>query len=270
MTLLDKFLAREPKHLVAAISVALLTGCGGNDASSGGGATVYTSLSDTVATELTTLRFLAVSNAAVATQGVAGELQHPTGIISGGTLSGDLDNARVVISLDGGGTATLTNPDGTTYLRVFSTSGLATDLFGVVGQATASADLPASGTTVYTGSVSVEADTVDGAYVLSGDSKITADWSGDVDTDFLNLTGTLNSFTNVANVATISVENSPRSGNSFDGGTLTTGGAASFSTDGSETVTLDGQFFGPAGDEVGGTLIVTDADLNIIAIFTAD
>lgn len=260
-------------------AVFALSACGGGGGSGtrdvedmdGSGPTVgtYAAFADTTATAETVVRYVSIDNAQISTQQNSGVLDHVGGTISTGFLAGTLNAGRTEIVLTGGGTATLTNPASTEYMRFFQTSGTGNDQFGVVGQPTDVQDMPPSGSSTYNGRVRMDVSTNDGPYALTGAAVITANWNNDIDTRFQGLSGVRNENENVTISGSISMRDAPLSGTSFSGGTLETTGSF-FDTDSTPATTHNGQFFGPNADEVGGTFTLLAPDLNISAVFSAE
>ncbi|WP_342078019.1 transferrin-binding protein-like solute binding protein [Yoonia sp. SS1-5] len=266
---------------LAPMAMIGLAACGGG----GGGSDntgmpvdqVYVPLADTTATEATDLQFVAITNDGTLARGDAGTLDHDANTVTSGTLRGAINAARTTVTLDGGGTATLTNPDGTDHLRIFRTAGTATDdLFGVVGQVTNTGDLPTTGNPVYRGSVSLTV--ADGAelYNLDGDVRITADFENSrIRSDFDSFDGTRTdggTTTSVTDAGTITITNGVLSGTRFTGGSVTTTGEAFELDGGGSTGGTSGQFFGPEGAEIGGVVRVTESGggRSIFGVYSAD
>lgn len=264
------------------LAVAACGGGGGSDGSSstdgsGSGPIVgtYTEFADTTSTEATALSYLAVTNAGAASTGSAGTLDHDMDEIDGpGELAGTFTGGRTGIDLSGGGTAVLSNEAGTEFLRIFSTSGTGSDLFGVVGQATTGADMPDSGSANYDGTVLL--DVSDGAaiYALTGDVAISATFAGTVDSTFSGFSGTRTDSggtTSVSGLGTVSISGATQSGTGFSGGTPSGSGSVfSRVTDSADITGTNGQFFGPNADEVGGTLVVEDTSISVFGVYAAE
>ncbi len=264
--------------LVAGLS---LTACGGGGSSGGDGGSAsentavvdgYAPVANKTATSLSALQFVAITNDGTPSTGNAGSLNHRNGQISSGLLAGTLNSGTTRIDLPGGGDVTLTNEGGTEFLRMFQTDGLAPDRFGVVGVATELADMPDSGAITYNGRVRMAAFDGGESYTLTGDARVTADFagSGTVDSRFSNLSGTRNDAESVNNVGTINIDDAAISGSSFSGGTVSTTGAV-FELSGSPSTSgTNGQFFGPDADEVGGTVVIKDSELEVFGVYAAD
>jgi hypothetical protein len=260
-------------------SLALLSACGGGGGGDGGGGLTppvvvdpgtYTEISDTTSTESTALVYLGTTNTGALRFGNAGTLDHVANTVASGRLAGTINGPRTTIMLTGGGTAALTNPGGTDYLRVFSTQGDGDPIFGVVGQQTGPSGIPDNGSTRYQGEV--ELTVADGINVssLTGDADIVASWSGGG-----SATATFNAFEeNGSSVGgDITITGATISNSGFQGGSLTTSGALFDVTGTADISDTRGYFFGPGADEVGGTLLIDDTgsgSLEIIGVFSAN
>ncbi|MBT8408853.1 MAG: transferrin-binding protein-like solute binding protein [Alphaproteobacteria bacterium] len=270
--------------VISASAAALLSlsACGGGDEGSGGLSggentdptnATYTQFTDAASTENSQLIYIAIDSGGDRTSGTAGTLDHDTFVISAGALAGLLSGDFTEIALNGGGTATLTNPSSTEYTRVFTTSGAGDPLFGVLGQRTEAVDLP-NGTSSLGGRVSLSVSSGGVPYTLTGNATVTVDWDADlVDTRFFSLSGKrTDTDASVSGVGTIRIDNAALSGGTFTGGTASTTGSfeplVSASTNGTQ-----GALFGPNADEAGGTVVVDDTgagDFLAIGVYTAE
>lgn len=270
----------------AGVAVFILSACGGGGGGTDGGAVPvssvssylgpdvdnYTVFDNAASSEVSPLFFIALDNAREPDSGNAGTLDHEQRLISGGLLAGTLDADFTVITLEGGGTAELSNPANPAnadFARIFAMTG-ADARFGVVGVPASLGDIPSSSTAKYLGSVILDLNTDRGTFALTGDAGVSVDWSGGAETDFTKLGGRLNDIEEIANVGTVNVRGSVLSGTGFYGGTLTTtGDDLEFST--SATFEHAGQFYGPNAVEVGGILVVEDPEgANMSAVFIAN
>lgn len=267
------------------LTVALLAGCGGGN----GGITLpggydyegptsgtYHALDDTSA-GTSALRYLAFDSSFNVETGTS-SLDRGSGEITGDPdtfLDGTFNSARTSIALSGSGTATvIAGSDDevfgsqTEYVRLFRTEG-GTNYFGVLGVPSDVADL---GTTAdFRGRVVLFATTGSGSYDLSGLVGISADFdAGTIDSQFVSLSGQLNSTQSVSNVGTISIEGATLSGTAFTGGTATGTGIFDLS-EAPDLTGTEGQFYGP-GEEVGGLLMIDDtaSDIQVLGYYTAD
>lgn len=200
-------------------------------------------------------------------------------IDSGSMLSGDLTLAAGTGALTGpvlGGrdldeVAIFTNPANGEFSRIVEIS--SDSIFGVVGLE--ASDLPTSGTiTNYNeGWVRMAASVEGNTFVLTGDAEFEVAWgSSDIDGRFFNLSGTSDIDGSVTNVGTIVLTNGGVSGDTFSGGVATgTGIFADLSASGG-SVDVDGSFFGPEADELGGTFDINDVndDIRASGAFQAD
>lgn len=265
-------------RLSGALVIGLgLSACGGGGGG-GGGTTepaaidpvAYTPLSNRAATDDTILVFLGTTNTGALRFGNAGTLDHINNTLRNGLLAGTTNNGRTTIMLDGGGEATLTNPEGTAFVRVFTTQGAGDPIIGVVGQQTGPSAIPESGSTRYNGQVDMTVADGGPLRSLTGDVEIVASWSGGG-----SATATFDAFrdggSNVNGQIRITDANITNSG--FRGGSLTTSGALFDVTGSADISGTRGYFFGPNADEVGGTLVIDDqsrGSLKIVGVYVAD
>ena len=260
----------RPRALSALLACVLASACG-----SGGGGTAgpvvmdpgsYTPISDRTSTESTELVFLGTTNTGALRFGNAGTLDHVTNALVGGRLAGTTNDARTTIMLNGGGIATLTNPTGADYLRVFTTQGDGEPIFGIVGQQTGPSGIPDNGSTTYLGQIDLTS--ADGVNLtsLTGDAEITASWSSGGSASV-----TFDAFRDGGNTVAggITITGAAISNSGFSGGNLATSGALFDVTDSANIANTRGYFFGPGAAEVGGVLIVDDTgdgNLEIIGV----
>jgi hypothetical protein len=265
--------------------IALLTSClilaacgggggGGDAATSGGGTTStqsdYVQFANATSGQDTRLSLVGINVANAVTAVSAGRLNHNSGTVDGGLLDGVMNDNRTRITFGNSASATLVDPGNTAYARVFSTSGLPNDLFGVVGQVTNGADIPAEGASTYNGTVELQADNGTSTFALTGDALIKVEWdpTGNVDTVFSNLDGTRNDTVGVQNVGTVTINDAIMNGARFSGGTFSTTGAE-LAYAGGGTQVNEGQLFGPDATEVGGVFGLDAATLELTGVFIA-
>jgi hypothetical protein len=261
----------RPVALIAGASLVLLTACGGGGGNGGSGGSGAVAPLFVEPLELPDGVF-ALQDGAIVTKSLTpstNAVNTNTGSIDGsqfeiGGLTGEITQVGSNATLTGGGGVTLTS-DGTEFVGLFDASpqGGARSI-GVIGSATPTQSLP-SGSLLYTGDTRVTI--VDGAdiYDLSGDLTIEAQLAGSspsIVTTFDNLDGTrtdtVSAAVNVTDVAEITI-----SGSTFDGAAFSNG-AASLASDNigalssGATASLEGGFFGPSAEEVGGVGVITD------------
>jgi hypothetical protein len=204
-----------------------------------------------------------------------------TGAISGGLFAGTLNPARTRIDLAGGGTVSLTDPGATEYVRIFAaTPAIGAPVFGVVGFASAPADLPRSGRVSYTGRTQVLAADATRLFTLDGRAFILADFEDRrVRIELQDLGGTASGVSpgNTGPVAVprgglITVDGSAISGATFSGGRASAAGLPFGLTASADASGTSGGFFGPGADEAAGRVVVRDAagDVEILGTFAAD
>ncbi len=268
----------------ASVLLSACGGGGGDDGNSGeptapdvtggvaGSATVFSNAS---VTEDSALRYVAVTTSGAGSNGNTGALDHDGNLITGGLLGGDLNGGRTQVDLTDGGLANLTNPNGQQYVRFFNLEGSQFNRFGVVGIQTGAANVPDSGGATYSGIVEMQAANSDDSYDLTGTVNITATFagSGNVTSAFTQLSGTGNTsgFVGTGDTGTITISNATISNGAFTGGAAS--GTGPLFDDISGTANLSGtrgEFFGPAADEVGGVLSISQGDLEILGVYSAD
>ncbi len=208
------------------------------------------------------------------------------GSITGSVIAGALNAGRTQVAVRaslGGGVAILTNPDNSTYARVFtSPSGP-----GVFGEATEASDQPTLKTSItYRGDAIVDVNDGENIYELTGNSRVEADFATNrADVILSGLSGTANDGVNERNsnnVLTINIDDATISGSnglsngsvSFSASSGTAVPLAVTGFSGSQSIDHEGQFFGPLADEVGGVLVVDDPDagagLAITGVYIGD
>ena len=258
------------RYLTSACALALLAACGGG----GGGSeplvddTIYVSLLDGESTETSALRSFGVEGT-----GGSETLERETDRITVGGLAGDLSEDRLSVSLDEGGVVTL-HFDGTVYVARFDAEPLTEDPFyGVIGQQTHRASVPASGSASYSGADNVRLEIVDGGdfYDALGSGTFLVDFAGDrVSLTISEVDGTRTSGLEeeaVAGILVIEIEDAVLSGATFSGGD------ASFSAStlenalsGAEMTDLSGALFGPDAAEIGGVLTIDDTSSGAVRV----
>jgi hypothetical protein len=196
-------------------------------------------------------------------------------------LAGTLNGARTRIDLSAGGTAELSDPGRTEYVRLLRTEPLTgPPVIGVTGFPSAPTDLPGSGRVSYTGAAQVQAADASRLYTLAGTAFVTADFGGrQVRIELRDLAGQAQGVSpgNTGTVAVppggrITVEDSAISGAGFAGGRASAAGLPFGITGVADATGTRGGFFGPGADEVGGRVVVTDpaGDVGILGTFVAD
>lgn len=264
---------------VLALSLPLFA-CGGSGTGEVEVSPDYPPLFDTTSKETSNLTAHGLNPTTLAIASGSGSLDRANDRVTGGGLTGDVNTARTLITLDAGGTVTII--DGTTdYVAIFSASPSGDDpSFGVVGIPTAIADLPdGSVTATYSGTTNFSIVDNTSFYELVGSASVTADFgAGDLDATFSSLDGTrtdgLSAPEGVTNVATVSLKDAVISGNTFSGGTAEFS-STQITTDltGAELVESSGGFYGPDAGEVGGVVLVDDTltgSLLLVGNFVAD
>jgi hypothetical protein len=239
----------------------------------GSGATnnTYTQFTATTAGATSEFRAIVVDTAIVSS--ISGSFDHAAGEITDGVWAGTFDAGRGVLTLVGDQTRIdLTNPANTEFLRFVQIEGDLGSGSGVAGLSTFANDMPSSaGSAVYNGVVVMSVINSDGEFALSGDAVVTANWTQDVDTVFRNLSGTLVGQSNQNVNGEIAIEGATLTDGTFSGGQVALSGTV-FASTGVLAAAVEGRFFGPNADEVGGVFNLTTSadDLAIKAIFGAE
>lgn len=282
------------------VAIAALAGAG---ACGGGGTATATSTVSSLTGPTTTYQTLS-STAAVtsALAGAAVRSNGTTGALDVVTLTNSSTTHNTGATTINDGTYTLTDADGfdannqltdgtstiapvasvtgnyeyvTAYTQSYSAGGVNYTIpAGVVGIATAAADVSTSGSATYTGEAAgVVASGTSSFDLTNGTATVTANFgSGNVNVTTTGFTATRTGGAGTVPIDTVSVSNMSISGNTFSGGTVSTlnGGVAVSVTGANTTATASGAFFGyDAGtnfpDEVGG-VIVQQGDNGLVGV----
>lgn len=247
---------------LAAFLVSLLTGCGaGGDPAPEGIASL--TLANTTSAETSEMIAVTMTAANRTTDMQTGTLSRADDYITLIGLTGEIDDGRTTIALDGGGQALLEYGDNAYSARFVAEPTAGNRLIGVVGISSATNEVPA-GTVEYTGSATVTIHASTDIYELTGDATLTAEFSvGEVTTTLDGLNGIRTSGTNssdVSDVAQLAVSGSEIDGVTFSGGIASVASSA-FSISENPDVSVSGGFFGPDAAEAG-TVIILDDSVN--------
>lgn len=224
----------------------------------------YVAFADLSSKATTTLTGVAVDSSARTATTLSGTLNRSADTATVGTADGSINANRTLITLTSGGTIAL-DPAGNTYsARYDAQPTVGNRTFGVVGEATATRDMPMSGTATFNGASKVTIQDGVNLYDLTGDSKVDVNFqSGNVDTTISNLNGTVQGGFGPAaaanNVTTLTLNGASVSGNTFSGGRAAITGGTLTPLSGSETTANEGVFYGPLAAETGGGFVVNDA-----------
>lgn len=203
---------------------------------------------------------------------VDGTLDRAADTLSFGAVSGTINDARDTVDLSDG----QIDIDGETdaFAARFDAAQGAVNTLGILGVATDAAALP-SGTASYTGDTVITATSGTDVFELTGVASITANFGGDesVTTALTALTGTRQPagavVEDIADAGALTISGSGISGNGFSGGSAALTSDV-LSLTGDVTTALEGGFYGPDADEVGGVFIVDDGTTRIFGDFLAD
>ena len=245
-------------------------------ASGGGGDTAVTDLApgtnattlfDQSSMSLAPLQSHQLQSATRSVSTNTGSLGRANDTVSIAGLNGTIDDARTSVTLQSGGTITLTRA-AFDFVAAFQAQPSGDDpFFGIVGIPTDASQLPRSGTASYTGTNSTELQIIDGSAVfdLLGDTDVSVEFSAPqkLSVTLSNLDGTrANGLTptgSVSNVAVVSINDATIANGRFSGGTAEFSSTQiSAALSGAEIVSSSGAFFGPSGEELGGVLLIDD------------
>jgi hypothetical protein len=257
---------KRPVTLIAGTSILLLTACGGGGSSTD---TLTPPINPfTLTSGALSAQVLDQSGGTVAAQ--SGAVDVSDGTFTIGDLAGtvNVDTNIATLTSGSGGGVTLTG-DGTTYVARFDASPIGdTRTIGVVGAATSAGDLP-SGEAAYSGTTTVTVVDGTNVYDLTGDVSVNAVFDAStpsVTTTLDNLDGTrsdvISAAVAVTDVATVTISGSTIAGAGFSGGTASLTSEDITALTAGTTTALQGGFYGPNGEEVGGVGIV-DSTANI-------
>lgn len=252
------FARRSRSFFTAAL--LLLTGC----QSDGGGQIAYVPLLQPNSSGSDPVVGAQIEPTTLTSSRISGSLSRSNARMTISGRSGSLNTNSGTIQLDNGGTIALLF-DGTEYVHRFSAQpkGQA-PTFGVIGIATAVADLPKSGQSQYAGTTSVQI--IDGGdlYDLSGTVRLAVNFSSrtgiftidDLDGTRIDAGHSVNVVNDALTIASNSIAlNGAQFGSSaiqLSNSMLRTGPV------GTVTSTVSGNFFGPNAAEMGGIILMSD------------
>jgi hypothetical protein len=260
----------------AAASLILLTACGGGGGGAGGGGvTDTTPFVDNGATAAVPISAVSLNSVQRATGSETGTFDQSADTFALGGLSGKVDAAGQTVTLADGGQIAIAAGSTEHAARFIAEPIGGNRVIGIVGFETAPGDLPI-GSASYVGTSDLTILDGTNVYALTGNATMTADFSGGsgVDTTLTNLSGTVTAGaaapSSVTNVANIAFTGSALSGAQFTGGMSAVESQMLTALSGSETVSLNGAFYGPGADEAGSTFVIDDdANGGIIVFGTA-
>ena len=262
-------------YSLAAIALATLAACGGgsstNGASGGGpvdevGANAdYAALADTAAIGSSKISLSVIVNQDMTEDPENVTLTFASGDFSGGYLDGTNLSSSIY-----------SNPANTEFSRVIRLSGT-DNLFGTGGIETALADLPGGAVDYNLGWVALTVtDERNGSvYTLQGDATLSASWGNNrIGGTFNNFSGTVSGAggadRTASNIGRLTLTNAVITGNTFAGGSVSGTGIFGALDNSSDASGIQGRFYGPSADEVGGVLRIEDPDVNVLGAFIAD
>ena len=252
------------KTLPAIAAIAGLAACGGSTTTTVDN-TLPLNANSTVPSDLV----------AVLSTLTSGEIDRTTGTFNRdddtfdiGGLTGSYDAATGIVTLDGGGTATLgLEQDFSAAVLVEQASGTTFGVFGVPA-----GNIPTTGNATYNGGAEVVIADGDAIYALEGSSIVDVMFAGRaVDVTIDDLDGTMTdgggAESAVTDVARINVNSATLTGSDFEGGlfSIASDQVGTFES-GDEVVTHGGALFGPAAPEVGGTFTVDDTEVGSLLV----
>lgn len=258
------------------LAIGTLAACGGGGG--GGGAAVIDAptFGDIESTANSSLVAVILNPSTGTVAADTGRLNRADDTGNIGGLSGSLSDDRSQINLNGGGAITFAGEADSFAVRFDAAQGGTTTL-GIAGIPTASSDLP-SGSATYTGDTVITATSGTDLFELTGSAEIMASFgAGDpsVTTTLSDLSGNrlpdsgTSAAETIADAGTLTFSGSAIDGSRFTGGTAALTSDVLFLT-GSETVGLEGAFYGPNGEEAGGVFAITGGETVIFGDFLAD
>jgi hypothetical protein len=257
-------------------SFGLITVASGALAACGGGSTAvvapdFAAFGDLTSQDTSVLAAASLDAAALTTTGLTGSLNRAANTASIGTLSGTINAARTEVALTAGGNVTFTSGANQYAVRYVATPTTGNRTIGVVGAVTTAASMP-SGTATMTGPATVTIQDGVALYDLTGDAAIAANFGTNrVTTTLSGLDGTraggITPSEPVTDVATVTITGSTIAANTFSGGTATVTSTTLSPLGASANTSVNGTFFGPAGEEVGGVLLIDDTATGNIRVF---
>jgi hypothetical protein len=260
------------KPTTVTLTLGVLAACGG-----GGGTPAVVdapTFGDTESAASSRLAAVVLDAAAGTVAADTGRLNRGENTGNIGGLSGTLSADRSRINLTGGGAVEFTG-EADAFAARFTAAQGAVNTLGIAGIATTSTDLP-GGEATYTGDTVITAQSGTDVYELTGVANITAAFGGDTPTVTTALTAlagdkqpALGAIEAVADAGALTISGSAITGTGFNGGTaeLT---SIILALSGDETVSVQGAFYGPGADEVGGVFIIEDGTTRIFGDFLAD
>lgn len=254
---------------VAGVTLALVTlaGCGGGGGG-GGGATVIDTPPNEVpfaaasAKGTVALSGTVLDAAARTITKSTGNLNRDTNAVTFSELSGQINAARAVIDITGGGQATLTTKADQFGARFTASPIGGASTTGVIGVAILASDMP-SGSADYTGDTRLSAQVGTDLYELTGTASVAATFGtdGTVTTTLTGLSGqkmpSLADATVISDAGTLTLAGASITATSFAGGTSAATDDV-FALSGKQTTIHAGEFFGPDATEAGGTFVIDD------------
>lgn len=256
------------------LAIGTLAACGGGGGGGGEAVVNAPTFGDVDSTANSNLVALILNPSTEAVTPDTGSLNRGDGTGNIGGLSGTLSDDRSQINLTGGGVITFSGDTDAFAVR-FDASQDGTTTQGIAGIATSSSDLP-SGSASYSGDTVITATSGTDVFELTGTAEITASFGASdpsVTTTLSDLSGlrlpALSAAETVADAGTLTLNGSAIDGSRFTGGTAELDSDV-LSLAGSETVDLEGAFYGPSGEEVGGVFAITGGETQIFGDFLAN
>ena len=268
-------------HTLVLISLAACGGGGGGSDDSGGsnnggsGDQGLPGFADANATGTVSLSAVSLDSGNRSTSALTGTLDRDQDTLNLGDLSGDINNDRSEVTLDGGGQILLT-AGANEYSRFFDATPSGDNrTIGIVG--ILATNTPTSGDVTYNGTSMLTIQEGVDIYDLTGTSNVQANFGDGLVTSTIDdLSGTqrtgLTGSVQVNDVATITFSGSEIDGTTFSGGTVEMTSDTITALSDSAQSSLNGAFFGPDAAETGGAFVINDADddATILGTFIAN
>ena len=257
--------------VLSVCALTLVIGCSG-----GGGGGVEqdaTAFLDAASVDASTVTALSLNANEATVTSESGTLDRDGDTLTFGDTTGTLSDDRTSVDLEDG--AITFEGDADAFAVRFDAAEGATNTIGIIGVATDAGSLP-SGSATYAGDTVITAQSGTDLFELTGTAAITADFDAatpSVTTALTGLSGTRQpaaaAAEDVADAGSLTIAGSEISGNGFNGGTATLESTV-LTLSGDESTALEGAFYGPDADEVGGVFIIEDGETRIFGDFLGD
>jgi hypothetical protein len=255
---------------LAIAAFGALAACGG-----GGAAAIepasFAAFGDLTSQQTSALAAASLDTRARSTSALTGSLNRAANTASIGTLTGAINADRSAITLTSGGNVTLAQSGQTFSARFVATPVTGNRTQGVLGAVTPTADLP-TGSATFNGPTTVTIQDGATVYDLTGDAEIAANFATNrVTTTLSGLDGAqsngISATVDVTDVATVTITGSTIAAATFSGGTVGVDSTTLSALGATAATSINGTFFGPTGQEVGGVVSIDDTATGNLRVF---